>query len=307
MRIHPGRAALLAGACLLASPAAAESLKAALLSAYEGNPTLEATRAQLRGTDETVPIQRAAGLPTLNNSTTYAENALQNGSNILSPDRLLNSSLDLSVPVYRGGAVRNGVLAAENRVEAGRADLRGTESAIFSQVVAAYMDVIQNEAITGLSANNVEVLRVNLDATSDRFQIGDLTRTDVAQSQARLAQAESELSSAQANLIRARENYIQLVGNAPGTLEPPPPLPGLPGDPDAAVDVALEHNPDLIAARERAEAAGFDIRVAGAGPVAAGGCVHLRQLSQLPRLARQPHLSAAPSIRTAPPPRPGCG
>ena len=264
-RTLPALAALLLTSALAATPAAAETLREALLRAYRDNPTLEAARAQLRGTDENLPIQRAAGLPSLNNSNTYSELLRQNGGSAISPDRLLSSSIDLSVPLYRGGAVRNGVLGAEQRIEAGRADLRGTESAIFSQVVAAYMDVIRTEAIVGLSASNVEVLRVNLEATRDRFEIGDLTRTDVAQSEARLAQAQSDLTGAQANLIAARERYVELVGAVPGALEPPPPLVGLPASVAEAEDIALELNPDLIAAQARAQAAGYDIRVAGAG------------------------------------------
>ncbi len=99
------------------------------------------------------------------------------------------------MPVYSGGGVKNGVRAAKTRVLAGRADLRGTESQVFSSVVAAYMDVIQNEALVGLASNNVQVLETNLQATSDRFEIGDLTRTDVAQSEARLALARGDLRS----------------------------------------------------------------------------------------------------------------
>ncbi|MEN7537380.1 TolC family outer membrane protein [Aurantiacibacter flavus] len=258
-------AALLASACLFASPARADTLREALASAYAENPTLEAARAQLRATDENVVIQRASGLPNASSSGTFTEYLKQNSANFISPDRSLNASVDLTVPLYQGGAVRNGVRAAETRVEAGRADLRGTESMVFSQVVAAYMDVIRNEAIVGLSANNVEVLEVNFQATSDRFEIGDLTRTDVAQSEARLSVARSNLQSAQANLITARERYVELVGNAPGELAPPPPLPGLPSDVDTAVQIALENNPDLIAALERAQASRYDIDVAGAG------------------------------------------
>lgn len=265
MRLPGLKAALLVSACLLASPAQADTLKEALLQAYQTNPQLEAARAQLRATDESVPIQRSSGLPSLSSSANLTEFLKQSSASFIAPQRSLSANLDLGVPIYSGGSVRNGIRAAETRVEAGRADLRGSESALFSQVVAAYMDVIRNEAIVGLSGNNVDVLAVNLEATSDRFEIGELTRTDVAQSASRLALARGDLRTAQANLTAARENYIALVGSAPTDLEAPPPLPGLPASPDEAVDIALEHNPDLIAARERAVAAGFDIEVAGAG------------------------------------------
>ena len=169
------------------------------------------------------------------------------------------------MPIYSGGAVKNRINAAKIRVEAGQAGLRGTESQIFASVVAAYMDVIRNRAIVGLNRKNVNVLKVNLQATSDRFEIGDLTRTDVAQSQSRLAIAQSDARAAEANLAAARETYIQLVGKAPEDLAAPPPLPNLPETPSEAVDIALENNPDLIAAREQTRAAKKDIDVAGAG------------------------------------------
>ncbi|KLE34307.1 TolC family outer membrane protein [Aurantiacibacter luteus] len=265
MRHRARLAGLLAGACLLASPAAADTLEEALALAYQNNPTLEAARAQLRVTDENVVIQRAAGLPSANGSGGYTEFITGGGGNGLSPDRQATANLSLGVPLYQGGAVRNGTLAAEYRIDAGRADLRGTESSLFSQVVAAYMDVILNEAVVGLSANNVDVLTVNVEATRDRFEIGDLTRTDVAQSESRLALASGDLRTAQSNLISARERYIQLVGKAPENLQPPRPLGDLPADVQTAVEVALAENPDLIAAQQLAEAADYDIAVAGAG------------------------------------------
>ena len=260
--------ALSAAAGALAVPqgaAQADTLQEALTDAYLNNPTLEAARAQLRATDAGVPLERAAGLPSLDGTATYTEVLKQNSTSFFAPGRSLNAGVDLGVPIYSGGAVKNAVRSAEQRVEAGRADLRATESAIFSRVVAAYMDVLRGQALVSLSANQVDVLSVNVDATSDRFEIGDLTRTDVAQSEARLAVAQSDLRSAQANLIAARETYIALVGDAPTDLAPPPPLPGFPDDVATAVDIALESNPDLIAARERAAAAGYDIDVAGSG------------------------------------------
>lgn len=258
-------AALACASLLVAPPALADTLRDALAQAYASNPQLQAARAQLRATDESVVIQRAAGLPSADVSGNLTEFLKQSSASFIAPERSLSANLNLGVPLYSGGSVRNGILAAENRIEAGRADLRSTESAIFAQVVAAYMDVIRGEAIAGLSANNVSVLEVNLQATSDRFEIGDLTRTDVAQSASRLALARADLRTAQANLAIARENYIALVGAAPADLQPPPPLPGLPASIDDAEELALASNPDLIAARERAEAAGFDVRVAGAG------------------------------------------
>ena len=238
-------------------------MREALADAYQNNPTLEAARAQQRATDENVPLEKSAGRPSASNTTQYIEFLRNSPNSFTAPKRVLQSTTNLSVPIYSGGAVKNAVRAAEERVAAGRADLRATESAIFNQVVAAYMDVLQNEALVSLAVNQVEVLDINLQATSDRFEIGDLTRTDVAQSRSRLALAQGDLRSTQANLINARETYVQLVGRAPGELQPPPPLPGLPQDAQQAVQVALEYNPDIIAAQERAQASEYDIEVAG--------------------------------------------
>ena len=263
-----GRALLLGGAAfaaLAASPARADDLRGALVGAYQTNPTLQGARAQQRGVDEGVPLARADGRPSVNADAAYIEFVKQSSNNFTAPARSVGGGVDLAVPVYSGGAVRNSIRAARTRVGAGQEDLRGTEAAVFSQVVAAYMDVIRDQAIVGLSRSNVDVLTVNLQATSDRFEIGDLTRTDVAQSGSRLALARGDLRSAQANLIASRERYIQVVGKAPVDLQPPPPLPGLPTDPDDAVDAALAANPDLLAARERSKAAGYDIEVAGSG------------------------------------------
>jgi outer membrane protein len=258
------RISLLAGACLAAAPGHADTLKDALNAAYRTNPTLEAARAQQRATDENVPLQRANALPTLSGTGTYTEFLKQSSTSFTAPSRSVGGQVNLTVPIYQGGAVKNGIRAAETRDLSGRASLRGTESTLFSQVVSAYMDVILQEAVVGLNANNVNVLSVNLQSTQDQFEIGQLTRTDVAQSQARLALAQGDLRTAQSNLIAARERYVQLVGKAPQDLQAPPPLPGLPPTVVAAVEVALKNNPDLIAAQENADAAGFDVEAAGA-------------------------------------------
>lgn len=258
-------AALAASALAPLGAARADTLQEALTAAYVNNPTLAAARANQRATDETVAIQKAAGRPTVNVTSQYLEFVKQSATSFISPDRVLTGQVNLAVPIYSGGAVRNGIRGADARTSAGRADLRGTESSIFSQTVAAYMDVLRNQAVVGLQANQVDVLRVNLRATGDRFEIGDLTRTDVAQSQSRLAVAESDLRTAEANLVAARETYAQLTGMAADDLQPPPPLPGFPAGVEEAEDAALAHNPDIAAARERARAAGYDVAVAGAG------------------------------------------
>ena len=202
-------ALLTSAAC--SAPAMADTLRDALISAYETNPNLTAARAGQRATNEAVPLAKANGRPDITVQPTYVENVLQDSGASVVQARGVSISGTISAPLYAGGGIKNAIRAAENRVEAGLANLRGTESAIFSAVVGAYMDVIRDESIVDLNRAQVGVLTVNLDATRDRFEIGDLTRTDVAQSEARLALATSNLETARANLIRSKEIYIQLV------------------------------------------------------------------------------------------------
>ncbi|MBR0551841.1 TolC family outer membrane protein [Stakelama marina] len=250
---------------LTTAPASADTLREALLKAYQTNPTITGARADLRATDENVPIARASGLPSADVTGAYNENVVSAQDSYLAPARVLTARPQLSVPIYQGGAVKNSVRAAETRVLAGRASLRGTEANLFTRVVAAYMDVIRDQAIVQLNQQNVHVLDVNLQATQDRFQVGDLTRTDVAQSEARLAQARGQLRNAQAQLISSRETYVQVVGDAPQDLQPPPPLPTLPNSPQQAVSVALNENPSLEAAKQARRASAFDVSTARAG------------------------------------------
>nr|WP_228275064.1 TolC family outer membrane protein [Sphingosinithalassobacter tenebrarum] len=244
--------------------AATTTLQDAMVQAYNTNPQLSGARAELRATDEGVPLARAGGLPSVRTSSGYSENLYDSGATGVSPTRTGSVGVDASLPIYSGGSVQNSVRAAESRVESGRASLRGTESDLFVSVVTVYLDVIRYEAIVRLNQQNVEALRVNLQATRDRFEVGDLTRTDVAQSEARLALAESQLRGAEAQLIASRESYIRVVGSPPGTLASPPPLPDLPDSPDVAVRIALDENPDLAAARKAREASGYDTDVARA-------------------------------------------
>ena len=263
MMLRGGIAALLAG-CVITTPALADDLRDALRAAYTSNPTLAAARETQKATDEGVPLARASGLPSANATATETEYVKQNPLYTPSPARLASFAATLSVPIYSGGAVRNAVNAAKIRVAAGKADLAGTEASVFSQTVGAYMDVIRTSEVVRVGRANVEMLKVNLQATRDRFQIGDLTRTDVAQSQSRLALAEGDLRTAESSLIQAREQYIAIVGKPAVDLAPPPPLPGLPATAEDAVVAALDANPDLAAARQRAKAARYDVGAAEA-------------------------------------------
>jgi outer membrane protein len=255
---------LLTGAMLHGAPAWAETLREALVKAYRSNPTLTAARAGQRALDENVPIQRAAGLPGVDASAQVTENLIIPGNQLLAAQRQGLAQTQLSVPLFQGGAVKNGVRAAQTRVLAGRAQLRGTEADLFTNVVAAYMDVIRDEAVVGLNQQNVRALELNLRASRDRFQVGDLTRTDVAQSESRLALARAQLQQAEARLISSRETYVSLVGEPAGELQDPAPLPGLPSSPDDAVQAAVADNPQLQAAIGNRQASRYDVGVARA-------------------------------------------
>ena len=252
---------------LLSGTASADTLREALVSAYQTNPTLTAQREVLRGTDATVAIARAAGRPQVTGQVGINRNLTRRGilDDATGNGFVLSGGADLSLPLFTGGRVSNDVKAAKSRVEAGRATLRAVEGDVFTDAVSAYMDVIRDRAIVELNENNVRVLTTNLEATRDRFQIGDLTRTDVAQSEARLQLGRSQLSTAQGRLTSSEANYRRVVGHPPGDLAPPPPLPPLPRTAEEAIQIALTDNPDLIAITRQAVAAGYDVNVARAG------------------------------------------
>ena len=251
----------------MAGTASADTLRNALVSAYQSNPTITAQREALRGTDATVAIARAAGRPQVNGTVGLNRNLTRRGILAQTGGKgpVLSGGVDLSYPIFNGGSVRNNIRAAETRVEAGRATLRAVEGDVFTDAVSAYMDVIRDRAIVELNENNVRVLTTNLEATRDRFQIGDLTRTDVAQSEARLQLSRSQLATAQGRLTSSEANYRRVVGHPPGQLAPPPPLPPLPTTAEEAIRIALSNNPDLIAITRQAVASGYDVRVAKAG------------------------------------------
>jgi len=260
MRI-PYRLGAALAALAIASAASADTLREALARTYSANPTIAASRSQVRTLDESVAIARALNRPQISATGGLNQDLTRTGGGA---GRNLSLGVDVSYPLFNGGRVRNQIRAADVRVEAGRANLRATEGDIFTEAVGAYMDVIRDRSIVTLNQNQVRVLQTNREATSDRFEVGDLTRTDVAQSEARLALARSALATAQGRLTSSEENYRRVIGTLPDQLQPPPPLPVLPGTPDQAVSIALANNPDLISIGAQARAAGLDVLVSRA-------------------------------------------
>ena len=247
---------LVLAAAVVAAPVAAETLPEALAEAYETNPQLAVQRNVVRQTDEGVPEALSAARPTVS-ATGVAQ---QSGTDFSSDGgRYYQGALNINQSLYRGGQTRTAVSAAENRIYAARARLRAIEDNVLLDVVTAYADVIRYAAVVELNTNQVKVLARELQQTRDRFDVGDLTRTDVAQADARLANAQSNVVTAQGQLSTARNAYLRVVGHYPGTLAPLPPLPILPGTVGQAVDLANANNPSLIAARFDEAAARFDV------------------------------------------------
>lgn len=236
----------------------AQTLRESLERTYAGNPTLMAQRERLRSLDESVAVARSGLRPSVAATAGINQDLFNSGSG---EPRNFSVGVDVSYPLFNGNRVRNQIRAADTRVEAGRADLRGTEGDVFTNAVSVYMDVIRDRSIVALNENQVRVLRTNLEATRDRFEVGDLTRTDVAQSEARLALAQSALATAQGRLQASEEAFERVIGTPPLDLQPPPPLPRMPDTADAAVEVALANNPDLRSVAYQVQAAGLDVEV----------------------------------------------
>jgi len=163
--------------------------------------------------------------------------------------------------LFRGFRTVNSVRAADSQVLAERERLRNAEQQVLLNAVIAYMDVVRDEAVLRLNQNQVEVLQRQLEANRDRFEVGELTRTDVAQSEARLSLAISNRTAAEAALTASREAYRRVVGQLPGALDASPEIPPLPPTAEEAIAIALEQSPVLLAARYDEQAQRYNVAV----------------------------------------------
>ncbi len=258
--------------------AEAESLPQALSSAYRYNPRIDAERARLRATDEQVPQALSGYRPRVNGTADVSiqdsrtrfrdEDSIgrnpQGESGSRTGDTVYPRGYGVSVQqnLFDGFQTRNQVGSAESNVRAGREILRDTERQVLLEAATAYMDVVRDQAIIRLQENNVNVLSRELSATTDRFNVGEVTKTDVAQAQARRAGAVSQLDLARANLKASRARFERVVGNPPsGLSDPPVPTKVLPRTLEEALGVAANESPIVIAALYREQGARYDVDV----------------------------------------------
>ena len=244
----------LAVAAFLSMPsvARADSLNEALAFAYTNNPTLQAQRAALTVADESVNLILSAWRPSVsfngNIGKRYSSSKFQSGStrkNYLEPRKM---GIRVSQALYGGGRTKAAAIKAENQVLAKREELRITEQTVLLQAATAYMNVLRDAAVVELRENNVRVIGRQLEAISDRFGVGEVTRTDVSQAEARLAGAQAELISGLGQLEISKANYERVIGKTPEMLKRPEPLSGIPQSEQEAVSIALEHAPASRAA-----------------------------------------------------------
>lgn len=237
-------------ALFMAQAAAAETLTDALVSAYNNSHLLEQNRAVLRAADEDVAQAVAALRPTLE----YGVAALYEHLDDPLPSQLqdtYSTSLDLfsRMTIWAGGRNRMTVQAQKEAVLSAREGLIAQEQQVLFDAVSAYMNVIAARETVDLQQNSVRVLQEEVRAATDRFDVGEVTRTDVAQAQARLAQADADYVTAEGEYQIAREDYKLKVGRYPGNLAAPPPLPKTAASLDAARDVAQKNHPQILQAQ----------------------------------------------------------
>jgi len=267
---------------IAAAPASAETLEQAMASAYQSNPTILSERSKLRATDELVPQALSNWRPTVTvsgnatRSNTYSYNGggssiggttsgTPEGTQVTAAGTTIYNAetmgLSVTQPIFRGGRTVAQTRQAEAQVEAERAQLSITEQQVLLNVATAYLNLVQAQSVLQLSINNEQVLQRQLDSVQDRFRVGEVTRTDVAQAQSRLSAAHADRTQGEGSLRTARAAYIQNVGHLPDKVEYPDALPGLPVDSQSAQALAASQNPSIGNAQATYQAAleGIDL------------------------------------------------
>ena len=250
----------------LAGGASAETLESALAKAYGNNPSLNAQRAIVRSTDENVARAKSGYRPQVNASAdigrTYTEFRRPGvGSSV---ERLTPGGYGIQIDqsIFNGFRTENSVRQAESSVLGSRESLNNTEQNTLFDAATAYMDVLRFTAVLDLRRNNVEVIDEQLRQTRDRFNVGEVTRTDVSQAESRLAGARAEQSRAESDLNRAIAVYRQIIGTEPRQLAPGRPLDKLlPRTVDAALRVALNEHPAIKAAQHSVDVAELQVKI----------------------------------------------
>jgi outer membrane protein len=253
----------------LAGAAQADTLKDAASLALASNPGLQAERARVDGLQErrvqaraqqriSASVDASAGLQSSWNSSRTSNDLDQTGT------EPIGGSIGVQQPLYTGGRARAAIDAADAQIAQGLAQFIGAETGVLLGVVQAFVDVRRDEEVVRIRQNNVRVLDRQREAAQARFDVGEITKTDVAQAEARLAGARTNLAIAQQRLAASRAAYARVVGQAPGTLEAPPAAPALPETLDAALQEAERLNPQLAAARAQEALAMAAVRAAQA-------------------------------------------
>ena len=243
-------------AALVAMPASAETILGALAKAYANNSSLNSARAGVRVTDEGVAIAKSGYRPTLSGTSSWN---YSNGSGV----SLATGSfgIQLNQTLFDGLQTKNNVLAAEARVAAANESLRNTEQNTLFDAAAAYMDVIRDREIAALRERNLEFLGEQVRASNSRLEVGEGTRTDVAQARASQQAAIAQLSAARAQVLASSATYMQIVGEQPGKLQAGSPLGKLlPRSVEDSFAIALREHPAIIASEHLVDAAGFVVK-----------------------------------------------
>jgi outer membrane protein len=248
-----------------AGVALAQTMPEALVQAYLSNPTLNAQRAATRATDESVPQALSGYRPQIFGSADggISHSRVRRAGSAVNTETLTASAgISVEQPLFNGFRTRNSVRAAESLVLSSRETLLNTEQNVLFDAAEAYMNVLRDFAILDLSKNNVDLLAEEQRATRERFDVGEVTRTDTALSESRLSGARSDLSVAEANLKASRAIYRQVIGSDPAKLSPGNPIDRLlPRTQQEALDIGYIEHPASRASLHAVDAAAMSVRV----------------------------------------------